>query len=153
MAQGRLLAAQLARAGLDPGRTHLIGHSAGGMVVTAAASICAAEWGRPVAQLTLLDPATYYHSVIFRRAPSGLAGPARGELLDGQPQRLWQRGPPPGVLDYHVTGRAFYLGVVFPTRSDHVSIVLWYLETIADPARPGGFNTNRWIERCESSGS
>ena len=147
VAQGRLLAAHLALAGLDPGRIHLIGHSAGGMVVTSAASVCASEWGRPIAQLTLLDPATYYHKVIFQRLRAGSLAPLVENYWTASPSAYGNEVRLPGVLDYHVAGHAFYLGVVCPIRSDHVSIVIWYLETIADPNRPGGFNTNRWIER------
>ncbi len=143
--QGEQLAGRLARVGIDLARTHLIGHSAGGMVATSAASVCAARWGRPVAQLTLLDPATYYHSVIFQKLQAGSLAPLVENYWTASPSAFGNEVHLPGVRDCHVTGRSPYFGVVCPIRSDHVSIVIWYLSTIENSTIPGGFNTNRWI--------
>ena len=147
VAQGRLLAAALARSGLDPARTHLIGHSAGGMVATSAAWVCATQWGRPVAQLTLLDPATYYHSVIFQKLQAGSLAPLVENYWTASPSAYGNEVHLPGVQDRHVVGRSYYFGVVCPIRSDHVSIVIWYISTIEDPSAADGFNTNRWIRQ------
>ena len=146
VAQGRLLADQLAHAGVDPGRTHLIGHSAGGMVVTSAAHVLATRHGRPVAQLTLLEPATYYHSVIFRQLQAGALAPLVENYWTASPSAFGNEVRLPGVRDYQVTARAYYFGVVCPIRSDHVSVVAWYLATIENRAEAGGFNTNLWID-------
>lgn len=145
--QGRLLADQLARAGIDPARTHLIGHSAGAMVAASAAHDAATRWGRPVAQLTLLDPATYYHSVIFQQLHAGSLAPLVENYWTSSPSAFGKEVRLPGVLDHQVTGHAYYFGVVCPVRSDHISIVIWYLGTVEDSTQPGGFNTNRWIGR------
>ena len=143
--QGRLLANQLIQGGIDPSRTHLIGHSAGGMVVTSAASVMAREWGRPVAQLTLLDPATFYHSVIFHQLRAGSLAPLVENYWTASPSAYGNEVRLPGVRDYHVPGRTYYFGVIYPTRSDHVSIVTWYLSTVDNPLVEGGFNSNRWL--------
>ena len=144
--QGRLLADALARSGVDPARIHLIGHSAGGMVVTSAAQVFATHWRRPVAQLTLLDPATYYHAVIFQQLQAGSLAPLVENYWTASPSAYGNEVRLPGVHDYHVTGHSYYYGVVRPLRSDHVSIVTWYLMTIENPTTGAGFNTNRWME-------
>lgn len=147
VAQGRLLAESLMKAGVNPAQTQLIGHSAGGMVVTSAASVLATGWGQPVAQLTLLDPATFYHKVIFQQLRAGSLAPLVENYWTSSPSAYGNEVRLAGVRDYHVTGRSFYYGVVCPVRSDHVSIVTWYLTTIENPALGGGFNTNGWINR------
>ncbi len=140
--QGRALAEALRRAGVEPSRIHLIGHSAGGMVATSAAWVFAAVDRRPVAQLTLLDPATFYHEVIFERLNAG--------ALAARVENYWSPGPSaygkevrlPGVRDFRVEGRAPVSGVLCPLRSDHLFVVSWYLATVEDPARAMGFNAS-----------
>ena len=144
--QGRMLADALARSGVDPARIHLVGHSAGGMVVASAAQVFAIHWRRPVAQLTLLDPATYYHAVIFRQLRAGSLAPLVENYWTASPSAYGNEVRLPGVRDYHVTGHSYYYGVVRPLRSDHVSIVTWYLTTIENPTTGTGFNTNQWIQ-------
>src|SRR6185312_6002194 len=73
--QGRALAAALKTAGVDPARTQVIGHSAGGIVATSAARSLALDYGQPVAQLTLLDPAAYYHTAVFDQLAAGSLAP------------------------------------------------------------------------------
>ncbi len=145
VAQGRYLAVQLARAGIEPSRTHLIGHSAGGMVATSAAHTFAIGWGRPVAQLTLLEPASYYHAVIFQQLQAGSLAPVVENYFTTSPSAYGKEVHLAGVRDHHVSGRSFYYGVINPIRSDHVSIVVWYLATIGDRQNQQGFNTNTWI--------
>ena len=138
--QGRSLAWALWRAGVDPSKAHLIGHSSGAMVATSAARVFARDLGRPVAHLTLLDPASYYHSVIFERLEAG--------SLAAVVENYWSPGPSAygrevalrGVRNYRVDGTASYAGVICPLRSDHLFIVRWYLDTIERPAGELGFN-------------
>ena len=145
--QGRMLANALARAGINPARTHLIGHSAGAMVAASAAHVAAVSWGRPVAQLTFLDPATFYHAVIFQQLQAGSLAPLVENYWTESPSAFGKEVRLPGVRDHHVTGHAFYYGIVRPLRSDHVSIVSWYLGTIENPTIAGGFNSNQWIHQ------
>ena len=144
--QGRILAQALQRSGIDPGRTHLIGQSAGGMVATSAAYVFAVHWGRPVAQITLLDPATYYHTVIFQQLRAGSLAPLVENYWTSSPSAFGREVRLPGVQDHHVDGRSFYLGVVNPARSDHLFVVNWYLTTVENRSTGQGFNTNRWID-------
>ena len=143
--QGRLLAGRLNEVGIDPSRTHLIGHSAGAMVAASAASVFSSQWARPVAQLTLLDPATYYHSVIFQQLKAGSQAPLVENYWTASPSAYGKEVRLPGVRDHHVAGRSYYFGVFCPIRSDHLFVVSWYLSTIEDPSMIGGFNTNQWI--------
>jgi len=141
--QGHALAAALLASGVDPSRTHLIGHSAGGMVATSAAWVFAARHGRPPAQLTLLDPATFYHEVIFERLSAGALAPLVENYWSPGPSAYGNEVRLPGVRDVRVDGRAPFSGVVCPLRSDHISLVTWYLSTVEDPSRPMGYNTSR----------
>ena len=85
--QGHALAWALWQAGVDPSRTHLIGHSAGSIVATSAAHFFARRLGRPAAQLTLLDPAAFYHSLLFDRLEAGTLCPIV--------ENYWSPGPTP----------------------------------------------------------
>lgn len=134
VAQGQRLAAALVQAGIDPARTHLIGHSAGGMVATSAARDTARVWGRPVAQLTLLEPATYYHRLIFQELQAGTLAPIVENYYTNSPSAFGGEVHQPGVRDYHVDGRAGLVGVVRPIRSDHLAVFHWYLATVENPA-------------------
>jgi pimeloyl-ACP methyl ester carboxylesterase len=142
VAQGRRLAAALRGAGVDPSRVHLIGHSAGAMVATSAARDLGAACGRPVPQLTLLDPATYYHSIVFRDLAAGSAAL--------RVENYWAPGPcgfggearAAGVRDMRIDGPRTLLGALCPLRFEHVYVVRWYIATAAEPACPAGFNTS-----------
>jgi pimeloyl-ACP methyl ester carboxylesterase len=140
--QGNFLADALTTWGVDPGRTHLIGHSAGGMVATSAAWVFARRQGRPVAQLTLLEPASYYHAIVFERLMAG--------TLASRVENYWSPGPSaygrevnlPGVQSIRVEGSSPYFGLICPLRSDHLAIVGWYLHTVENRACPMGFNVS-----------
>ena len=69
--QGQALAWALWCAGVDPASTHLIGHSSGSIVATSAAHFLSRRMGRPLARLTLLEPAAYYHPIIFEQLEAG----------------------------------------------------------------------------------
>lgn len=143
--QGHRLAVALARAGIDPDRTHLIGHSAGGIVATSAAHTFARSWGRPVAQLTLLEPAIYYHALVFHELQAGTLAPLVENYYTDSPSAFGREVHLPGVRDYHVDGRAGLVGVLRPTRSDHLGLFQWYLATVENRAVPAGFNTSRSV--------
>jgi pimeloyl-ACP methyl ester carboxylesterase len=140
--QGRRLASALRACGLDPRRTHLIGHSAGGIVAASAAQAMMTEAGRPVAQITLLDPAAYYHHVIFER----LAAPTCSVRVEN----YWAPGLSgygraasyPNVLNVRVEAPTPWLGAVDPLRSAHLHVVRWYLGTVEDRSTPAGYNTS-----------
>lgn len=140
--QGFLLAGALRRSGIDPSTTYLIGHSAGGMVATAAAWDFVTNDGRQVARLTLLDPATIYHEVIFERLKAGSLAPRVENYWSPGPSAYGREVALPGVWDYRVEGTSRYSGVLLPLRSDHLSIVNWYLGSVENPRLPWGFNTS-----------
>jgi pimeloyl-ACP methyl ester carboxylesterase len=140
--QGRLLADALLRAGVTPSRTHAIGHSSGCIVAASAARTLAVERGQPLAQLTLLDPATLYHDVVFERLAAGSAAPIVENYWASGPSGYGKHVPYAGVRNLRVAGPTPYLGVIAPLRSDHLHIVRWYLATIEDRSYPAGFNTS-----------
>lgn len=140
--QGRRLAAALLQSGSAPARTQLIGHSSGGIVAASAARTLLSGYGHAVAQLTLLDPAASYHGLIFDLLAAGSAA----RLVEND----WAPGPSgygaavarAGVWNTKVDGPTPYLGALSPSRSNHFHVVDWYLDTVADPNHPGGFNTS-----------
>ena len=140
--QGHALARALRGAGIDPARTHLIGHSAGAIVATSAARVFAVGRGRPVRRLTLLEPATYYHSLVFERMAAGSLAPLVENYWCPGPSAYGREVSIPGVRNFRVDGPASYAGVLCPLRSDHLFIVRWYLETVEDPRRAWGYNTS-----------
>jgi pimeloyl-ACP methyl ester carboxylesterase len=138
--QGCALARALWCAGVDPASTHLIGHSAGCIVATSAAHFFARRLGRPAARLTLLEPAAYYHSIIFQQLEAGSLCPIVENFWSPGPSAYGKEARWPGVWNYRVDGPASYLGVILPLQSDHLFIVRWYLKTIERPDCPSGFN-------------
>jgi pimeloyl-ACP methyl ester carboxylesterase len=142
VSQGIQLAESLRRAGIGPSRLHLIGHSAGSMVAASAARAITESQGEPPAQLTFLDPAGFYHEILFDRLAAGSAA--------GRVENCWAAGPSgygrairrAGVVDVRVSGRTPLLGLVAPTRSGHLDIVRWYVGTAADPSCLHGFNAS-----------
>jgi pimeloyl-ACP methyl ester carboxylesterase len=139
--QGHALARALRGAGIDPARTHLIGHSAGAIVATSAARVFAVGHGRPVHRLTLLEPASYYHALVFERMAAGSLAPLVENYWCPGPSAYGREVSIPGVWNYRVDGPASYAGVVFPLRSDHLFIVYWYLRTVENPQRAWGYNS------------
>ena len=131
--QGTSLAWSLRNAGLDPSATHLIGHSSGAMVATSAASVCARTFARPVARLTLLDPATFYHEVLFERLEAGSLAPVVENYWSPSPSAFGREVSLPGVKNYQIPGRTHYVGVFCPLRSDHLYIVRWYFQALEHP--------------------
>lgn len=140
--QGHGLASALLASGLDPSRIHLIGHSAGGLVATSAAWDFLHRFGRPVAHLTLLEPAAFYHSTIFDQLAAGSLAPRVENYWSHGPSAYGREVPHAGVINHKFAGPTPYLGVVCPLRSDHLSVVRWYCDTIADPRLPCGFNAS-----------
>jgi pimeloyl-ACP methyl ester carboxylesterase len=143
--QGPALAWALWRAGIDPARTHLIGHSSGAMVATSAARTFVVSMGRPVAHLTLLEPATYYHAIIFERLGAGSLSPVVENYWASGPSAYGNEVALPGIRNYRVDGAGSYMGVVCPLQSDHIHIVRWYLDTIERPGLGHGFNLSRLL--------
>jgi pimeloyl-ACP methyl ester carboxylesterase len=140
--QGCLLAAALRGAGVSPGRTHLIGHSAGGIVAASAARALALGCGEGVAQLTFLDPASAYHDVIFRNLAAG--------SLARRVENYWVPGPSAygrevrhaNVQNTRVPVPSHLFGLLSPVHSGHLYVVRWYVRTVDNPAHPAGFNTS-----------
>jgi pimeloyl-ACP methyl ester carboxylesterase len=143
--QGHALALAIWRAGVDPSRVHLIGHSAGAIVATSAAHFLARRLGRPVAQLTLLDPAAYYHTLIFEQLEAGSLCPVVENYWSPGPSAYGKAVDLPGVRSFRVDGPASFAGVICPLRSDHLFIVRWYLKTIERPDWPWGFNASALV--------
>ncbi len=140
VAQGRALATALLRSGALPARTHLIGHSSGSIVAASAAQTLAFEYGRPVAHLTLLEPAAGYHPLVFERLAAGSSAQRVENYWSPGASGYGGESAAPGVVNIRVDVPRSYLGVVSLRRSGHMNIVRWYIATIDDPRQWAGFN-------------
>jgi hypothetical protein len=141
VAQGVRLAASLDALGVRPEQAHLIGQSSGAIVATSAARAMLGRSGRPAAQLTLLDPATPYHDLVFDRLAAGTAAVrvenywAPGLSGFGRPVAH------AGVTNVRVDGRGDAPAAFRGPRSAHLDVVRWYLGTVTDTdtRSPRGF--------------
>lgn len=139
---GRRLAAALQGAGLAAHKIHLVGQSTGCIVVTAAARALRDQSGTLVGQLTLLDPATLYHHVVFEQLNAG--------TTSYRVENYWADGPSGfgksvayyGVTNMQVDGPKSLIGVVVLPRSSHWHVASWYLDTIEDRGCQAGYNTS-----------
>jgi pimeloyl-ACP methyl ester carboxylesterase len=146
VAQGRALAAALQRAGALPARTHLIGHSSGSIVAASAARSLSVDHGRPVAHLTLLEPAAAYHPLVFVRLTAGVLARRVENYWSPDPSAYGRAVASPGVENIRIDGPQPLVGVIRPLRSSHMYVVYWYLNTIENPAIPSGFNRSVLLE-------
>jgi pimeloyl-ACP methyl ester carboxylesterase len=140
--QGHRLAASMIAAGVDPGRTQLIGHSSGTIVVAAAARELLSRYGRGLAQLTLLETAASYHSIVFGHLAAGTAARVVENYWVPGPSAFGRAAAYAGVRNCVAPSRSPYFGLVCPLRSDHLYVVRWYLATVSQPNASGGFNTS-----------
>ncbi|HEY2158592.1 MAG TPA: hypothetical protein VGH33_23380 [Isosphaeraceae bacterium] len=147
VAQGPLLAGALLRAGVEPGRIHLIGHSAGSIVAASAAQSLARTRGAVVAQVTFLEPAAFYHAVLFERLAAGSSATKVENYWADGPSGYGQFAPYGVVTNACVQGPTPWLGVLMPMRSGHLDIVRWYVSTAEHPECPLGFNASVLLDR------
>ncbi len=98
--------------------------------------------GQPLAQLTLLEPAILYHTLVFERLRAGSAAL--------RVENYWTPGPSgygcevahAGVWNVRVAGPTPNFGVICPLHSSHLFIVEWYIATAEGRACFSGFNTS-----------
>jgi pimeloyl-ACP methyl ester carboxylesterase len=144
--QGHALAAALRGAGGAPSRTHLIGHSSGCIVAASAARDLAAGGGEPPAQLTLLEPATLYHALVFDHLAAGSSARKVENYWSPGPSGYGREAPFDGIWNVRVAGPMPHFGVICPLRSSHLFVVEWYLATVEDQTCPSGFNTSLLLQ-------
>lgn len=148
--QGRMLAAALRARGVDPGRTQLIGHSLGTVVVTQAA-VCLQDLG-PMAQLTLLDaPEALHDTIFYQHAPTRHARIVENYWSPGF-SGFGAHVNIPGVQNYIVPGATPVLGAVDLSMSNHVYVMRWYYDTIRCPTMRCGFQNSVLLEYCGTGG-
>jgi pimeloyl-ACP methyl ester carboxylesterase len=131
-------------------RTHLIGHSSGTIVAASAARTLAFEYGQPVAQLTLLEPAAGYHDVVFERLAAGAAAHRVENYWSPDRGAYGREAPYPGVENIRIDRQPRSSGPIFPRRSSHMYVVEWYISTIEDPRYPAGFNRSLILTEARS---
>ena len=139
---GRMLARAILAAGIPPEHVHLIGHSTGAIVAASAARALQEATGRPVAQVTLLDPATPYHDLVFNRIAVGRQARVVHHFWAPGPSGFSQPVGSPGVTDIRVDVPGGWYGLVNLLQSSHLNTARWYVATAGDPTMPGGFNAS-----------
>jgi pimeloyl-ACP methyl ester carboxylesterase len=139
---GRMLARAILAAGLPPEHVHLIGHSTGAIVAASAARALRETTGRPVAQVTLLDPAMPYHDLVFNRLAVGSSARVVHHFWAPGPSGFSNPAGSPGVTDIEVDLPGGWWGLVNLLQSAHLNMARWYIGTAGDPTLPGGFNAS-----------
>lgn len=144
--QGRMMAAALRARGVDPRRTHIIGHSLG-TIVASQAAVCLRDLGC-TAQLTLLDPPETYHEEIFHQLrPTSHANVVENYWSPG-PSGYGAHAAVAGVQNYIVRGTTPIIGIVDLSLSNHVYVMRWYYETIRQPSMRCGFQNSVLLSCC-----
>jgi hypothetical protein len=139
---GRRLSCTLLVHRLAPARIHLIGQSSGAIVVASAARALCEATGEHVAQATLLDPATFYHDLVFRRLAIGSCCVTVEHYWASGPTGFSRQVSEPGIRDLRVNVPGTWRGMVAPNQSAHMNVARWYIETVAQPERSDGFNAS-----------
>ncbi|MBX6312596.1 MAG: hypothetical protein IRY99_06705 [Isosphaeraceae bacterium] len=128
--QGHALAAALYRLGVEPAHLHFIAQSTGCLVSAAAARDLLSWTGRPVARLTLLDPITWHHPLIFEQLGASSCARLVEHYWAPGPSGFGREAPYPGVLNTRVDGPHGLLGLIRPLHTDHLHAVRWHLGTL-----------------------
>jgi hypothetical protein len=135
--QGRLMADALLRAGLAPEKLHLVGQSSGCIVAASAARVIADSRGRLIDRLTLLDPRTGHHTMVFETLRAGSAARIVDHLWATGPSGFGSNAPYANVRNVAVIGPSGWTGFLSPGSLDHMQLVQWHIGQIA--ANPQGF--------------
>jgi pimeloyl-ACP methyl ester carboxylesterase len=135
--QGHALAARLRGLGVGGAQLHLIGHSSGSIVAAAAARMFAFQYGQPVTQLTLLEPAAGYHPRVFEDLSAGSTARRVENYWSPDASAYGREVAAAGVQNIRVDRPP---RSSLARRSSHLYVVEWYITTINDPSYPVGFN-------------
>jgi pimeloyl-ACP methyl ester carboxylesterase len=127
VAQGQSLAWSLSALGVEPSRLHLIGQSTGSVVATSCARSLCLSTGRQVAQLTLLDPSSSQHPLIFGELAASRCCLVLENLFAPSPSGFGQLAPYPGVHNYSAPTPSRWRGYLRPSHIDHMNVVRWHL--------------------------
>ncbi len=137
--QGIQLARALHLRGVSADQTHMIGHSLGAIVVSRASRTLCHLQGKRTRQVTLLDPPSMFHELIFDE----LCPTKHAERVEN----YWAPGVSgygaavarAGVCNYSVRGDHPIIGIVDLSVSNHVETMAWYAETMNSPQMNCGF--------------
>lgn len=129
-AQGRMLAAALIAARIDPALLTFIGQSSGVVVSASAAQSLYAHHGRPIRRLTMLDPYHAQHELIFTRFSARSCASAIDHYWVPGPSGFGRSADYPGVTSTRLPSPRRYRGLIRPLHSDHMHAVRWHVGTI-----------------------
>ncbi len=138
--QGGRLAAAMIGARLTAHRVQIVGQSLGCVIAASATRVLRDTTGARVQRLTLLDPAAFYHDIIFDRMGAGTTA--------ASVEHYWAPGPSgysravhrEGVWNFRVDVPSPVIGIVSMPRSAHWRVVHWYIETVENANASGGYN-------------
>lgn len=129
--QGRMLAAALIAARIDPTLLSFIGQSNGVLVSASAAQVLYAHHGRPVRRLTMLDPYHAQHELIFNRLSVTTCVSAIDHYWVPGPSGFGRSADYSGVTSTRLPSPRRYRGLIRPLHSDHMHAVRWHVGTIS----------------------
>lgn len=145
--QGHRLGESLIRAGIDPGRTHVIGQSAGATLAAAAARWMVNHGYAPLLQVTMIEPAKFHHDAIFHRLyAQGAARFVEHYWCDSR-SSFGAPANQSGVIDIRLARMRGVLGFINPIYCDHINIVRWYVRSVESADRTRGFGASRLFAR------
>lgn len=130
-AQGKALGEALLRTNIAPEAMHLVGQSSGCIVAVSAARWIAERGGRTVNRLTLLDPRTGHHPLVFGTLQAGAAAGTVNHVWAVGPSGFGASAPYPGVNDHAFVGPAGWRGFLSPENLDHMHVIRWHISRIA----------------------
>jgi len=129
--QGRMLAAALIAARIDPALLTFIGQSSGVVVSASAAQSLYAYHGRPIRRLTMLDPYHAQHELIFNRLSVTSCASAVDHYWVPGPSGFGRSADYSGVTSTRLASPRRYRGLIRPLHSDHMHAVRWHVGTIS----------------------
>jgi pimeloyl-ACP methyl ester carboxylesterase len=130
VSQGYRLADQLVAQNIEPSRLHLIGQSAGCMLVAATAQRLAHRTGTPVGCVTVIDPARLEHGLIFEQLRVGLNAHIVEHLWVPGFSGFGAQANYPNVRNITLQGPRGWRGLVRVTKSDHLHAVRWHIAAL-----------------------
>ena len=138
--QGHRLALTIRERGLSAHQVRIVGQSLGCVVAASASRVLADSTGVRVERLVLLDPASFYHDIVFDRL--------QPDRSAAQVEHYWAPGPSgysrevnrEGVRNFRVDVPSPVIGIVSMPHSAHWRVVHWYIETVENAGAPGGYN-------------
>jgi hypothetical protein len=125
--QGLALAQCLRNAGVRPETLHMIGQSSGSLVVASAARELTNQFGYPINRLTLLDPVTDQHAILFDELAVGSSAVTIEHIWVPGLSGFGKHAEYSNITNQPHPGPYKIFGLIRPLHSDHLHAVKWHI--------------------------